>query len=79
MNSDCFNVDLGLLGGPFNVYFYDGNHTYESQYKALQYFTDVLAEEFVFIIDDWNWEDVRNATERVIVESGFEVLFRFER
>ena len=39
-----------------NVIFYDGQHTFADQYQVLADFKDYLADEFVLIVDDWNWE-----------------------
>ncbi|HTH82126.1 MAG TPA: class I SAM-dependent methyltransferase [Mucilaginibacter sp.] len=61
IESDCFKVDIKNLI-KFNVYLFDGCHTYEDHYKALQYYLDSLDDTFIFIVDDWNWEPVRNGT-----------------
>ncbi len=39
-----------------NIVFYDGEHTFKDQYQVLTDFKDYLADEFVLIVDDWNWE-----------------------
>ena len=39
-----------------NIIFYDGEHTFKDQYQVLTDFKDYLADEFVLIVDDWNWE-----------------------
>ena len=74
IESDCFAVDVSELP-KFNVYLYDGNHSYDSHYKALKHFYACLDDEFIFIVDDWNWEDVRNGTRNCIEKLNLEVLF----
>jgi hypothetical protein len=36
---------------------YDGNHSNESHYNALLHYYLCLDDTFVFIVDDWNWEN----------------------
>lgn len=58
INGDCFSD--GILSEPFkfNIIFYDANHDEENQEKALPYFLDKMAERFIYIVDDTNWEPV---------------------
>jgi hypothetical protein len=64
--------------GPFNVYFFDADHTPENQYDALKYAMGSLTREFIFIVDDWNWNWVRNPTMNSIRDLGLEVLHGVE-
>ena len=57
IEGDCFSVDKNKISYPINVYFYDGYHSIESTSKALTYFYDILDEEFIFIVDDYDWEE----------------------
>jgi len=45
-----------------NIFFYDGEHTYETQYNCLNYIFDKLFDEFLFIVDDFRFDKVRNGT-----------------
>ena len=60
---DCFNVELT---NEVNIYFYDGNHLEESHAKALSHFYKSLANEIIFIVDDYNWNQVRMGTQRAV-------------
>lgn len=62
IESDAFSVDLDAIPKPVTVYFYDGNHNRESQYKALTYYAPVLADRFVYVVDDFNWAEPRDET-----------------
>lgn len=77
VETDCFNVDTSRLH-KFNIYLYDGNHTENSHYKALVHFLDCLDDTFIFIVDDWNWYDVRNGTYNSIKKLNLEVLYEKE-
>lgn len=75
---DAFTVNLSQIK-PIDVYFCDGEHTYEAQYKGLQYFLPVMKDEFVFVVDDWNNEPVRRGTEDAIADMNLKVLEFEER
>jgi hypothetical protein len=77
IEQDCFKVDISLLP-KFNIYMYDGNHTKDSHYRALVHYYDCLDNTFVFIVDDWNWQDVRNGTYESIKLLNLSVLYERE-
>jgi len=64
--------------GKYNVYLFDGPHTYEDQYNALSLASDALDNEYIYICDDWNWQHLREATHKAIDELGIEVLYSIE-
>lgn len=78
IDSDCFTFDINTLDTKFNIYMYDGDHSIASQYKALQYYMPVLDDVFIFIVDDWNWEGVRQGTETAIKDLNLNVLYKKE-
>jgi len=77
IENDCYTVDITLLP-KFNIYMYDGNHTNESHYKALSHYYNCLDDVFIFIVDDWNWEDVRDGTNSSIQNLNLKVLYEKE-
>ena len=77
IENDCYKVDVSILP-KFNIYMYDGNHTNESHYKALLHYYNCLDDIFIFIVDDWNWEDVRNGTINSIQKLNLKVLYEKE-
>jgi hypothetical protein len=77
LEEDCFALELSGLG-PCDVYFYDGNHARLSQRLAFTRFDPVLADPFVAVVDDWNWEDVREGTREAFAELEYEVAFDVE-
>ncbi len=78
IEGDCFKIDVDRFVNKFNIYLYDGGHSYEDHYKALMYYLPCLDDLFIFIIDDWNWEKVRAGTNDAIANSGLEVLWKKE-
>jgi hypothetical protein len=71
---DCYSIDITTIG-KFNMFLYDGDHSYEAHNKALKYFYNCLDDIFIFIIDDWNWYEPRNATLDSIKELGLNILW----
>jgi len=74
---DCFTLDINILP-KFNIYMYDGNHLNESHYKALLHYYNRLDDIFIFIVDDWNFEEVRDGTRRSIETLKLYVLYEKE-
>lgn len=77
IEKECFSVDTSKLF-KFNIYLYDGDHRYEDQYKALAYYLDCMEDEFIFVVDDWNWENVRRGTNDAIRDLNLKVLWNRE-
>lgn len=79
--SDCFNLPLesaALSLTKYDIYGYDAGHSFEDQRQALIYYKDILADEFIYLCDDWTYGDVKEGTLAGIKEGGFEVLFEAE-
>ncbi len=62
-----------------NIYFYDGSHNYEDHFDSVKLILPSLANKFIFIVDDWNWRQVREGTldaikkQKLRVVSGLEI------
>lgn len=65
-NADFFSINLSTLPNNIDFFFYDGNHSEECQAKALPHIFPNLADTFVFMVDDFNWPDVFNGTNKSI-------------
>jgi hypothetical protein len=77
LEQDCFTVDVNE-NNQFSMYMYDGEHSYNSHYKALTHYYDVLDEIFIFIVDDWNWKQVRDATIDSINSLKLDIIWQKE-
>ena len=79
-NKDCFTINKEeIFKNKINFYFYDGHHSYESQYKAYEYYNDILENKFLTVIDDFNDEkNVKNATLDIFKKLNYEILFHEE-
>lgn len=77
IKSDCFKLDRSILG-KFDIYLYDGDHSAFAHYRALSYFINNMKDTFIFIIDDWNFNDVRLGTQNVISDLGLRIVYEKE-
>ena len=77
IEANCWDIDVSKLG-KFNIYMYDGNHTETSHFQALNHYLPCLDDKFIYIIDDWNWESVRNGTISSIKKNNCKILYKKE-
>ena len=56
----------------------DIEHTYESHYNFLNKFYEKIDNTFVYVVDDWNWLQVREATFKSIEDLKLKTLFKEE-
>jgi Methyltransferase domain len=61
---DCFTLGPRELPGSIGVYFYDGNHSFESQRRAITQFIPFLAKKSIVIIDDWNHGPAKDGSQK---------------
>ena len=78
LHLDFFTLIKNQLPDPINIFFYDGHHSNEAQYKALSHIYDSLDDVFIFMVDDWNWPEVGVATKKSIENLNLEVLYERE-
>jgi len=75
---DCWKVNLNEIENKFNVYLYDGGHSYEEQYKAISYYHTKLEQNCIILIDDWNRTEVRNGTLDALRDLNIKIKFKYE-
>jgi len=57
-----------------DVYFYDGNHTYEHQLNGLNLIKEHLSDKCIVFVDDCNWSHVQKANLDWLSENeGFQI------
>lgn len=77
VEADCWKIDTTALP-KFNIYVYDGGHTFEDHYKSLTHYLPCMDSTFIFVVDDWNVDDVRAGTRDAIKDLGLVVLHEIE-
>jgi hypothetical protein len=83
IQNNCWDVKYEdtaehLNNKKINVYFFDGPHGYDDQYRALTEFIDFLDDEFIFFVDDCDESTsphVLEATLNAIKDLNLEILF----
>ena len=59
IEADFRHVDYRRIASR-NIYLYDGPHDEQDQHDGLRMALECLDRQFVFIVDDWNWNRVRS-------------------
>jgi SAM-dependent methyltransferase len=77
VEQDFRTVDYAAFG-PFNVGFYDGPHSDQDQYDGARIVLEALESPGILLVDDWNWQRVRNGTMNAIRDLGRHVEFAIE-
>lgn len=75
IENDCFGLtdEQKELVRDANVYFYDADHKFEDQEMALTYYAELLADTFIFIVDDHNWDFVAAGTKSGIEKANLKI------
>jgi hypothetical protein len=77
IESDFRAVNYGGIG-KYNIYLFDGPHSQQDQYDGVAFALPALDDQFVFIVDDWNWQAVRDGTHAAIAASNLNILYSIE-
>jgi hypothetical protein len=67
-----------LVQPPVGVYFYDGDHSYESTYHGVVAAATLLSPRSVLLMDDWNDPAIRDATRSGIRDAGLRIEWERE-
>ena len=77
IDSDWRKVDFSGLG-EFDVFLCDGPHDHDSQRDTAIAGLACLRPQGIFIVDDWNWDDVRGATSEALLGAKRQVIYSIE-
>jgi hypothetical protein len=77
IETDFRKVDFPNLG-KFNILFYDGSHEEKDQYDGVALPQPAMDSDFILIVDDWNWQFVRNETFNAIRAEKIRVEYQIE-
>jgi hypothetical protein len=73
ITNNCFSDTLNLTK-IYDVYFYDGFHTYEDQYKAITVFYKNVNDIFIYICDDYSIDRVEKGTKDAFRDMNIQVI-----
>lgn len=77
IEQDFRKIDFSSIG-KYNIYMFDGPHGEQDQYDGISLVQESLDHQFILIIDDWNYERVRNGTARALLDVGFKNIASIE-
>lgn len=69
IEQDFRKVDFSSIG-LFKIYLFDGPHEESDQYDGVMIALPALDEQFILIVDDWNWRKVRVGTLRALFDAN---------
>ncbi|MFK7998399.1 MAG: class I SAM-dependent methyltransferase [Polyangiales bacterium] len=64
-----------LVPSNVGVYFYDGDHTYLGTRNHIEWAENLLADECILLVDDYNDPEIRRATEDAIDTMNFKATW----
>ena len=57
---------------------YDGAHDEADHFKSLKHYLPCLEDEFIFLVDDWNFQHVVKGTNKSIECNNCDVIYKKE-
>ena len=77
IESDFRKIDYNELG-KFNIYNFDGPHEEKDHYDGTVITQPALDDIFIFIVDDWNYPEVRNGTHKGLKKLNIKIISKIE-
>lgn len=77
LEGDVFSLSELKNLCPFDLVFYDGNHSYESQSKAVELFAEIIEGCGILLVDDW-WKHGKEPTLKKIEKLGLQMHYLTE-
>ena len=77
IESDFRKIDYNELG-KFNIYNFDGPHEEKDHYDGTVIVQPALDDIFIFIVDDWNYPEVRNGTHKALKKLNIKIISKIE-
>lgn len=77
---NCFTtpINTNISQTKFQVFLYDAGHSKEDHKNALLFYLPIMDDIFIYIIDDWNYDDVRNGTIESLKEANVTIVYEKE-
>lgn len=77
IEEDFRRVEFGNIGR-YNIYLFDGPHEFQDQFDGIKMAQPALDAEYVQIVDDWNWPQVREATITALASEKLQIVYGVE-
>lgn len=77
IENDFKKIDYNVIG-KHNIYMFDGPHSEQDHYDGIKLVEPALDDQYILIVDDYNWEYVRQNTEKALETIGHTILSKIE-
>jgi hypothetical protein len=77
ITGDCFSPTTTLTDR-YDIYFYDGFHSYEDQYRAIKHMYGNLKSIFFFLCDDYSIDRVERGTQDALRDMNIQVITEYK-
>ena len=77
ITADCFSDELNLTD-KYDIYFYDGFHSYEDQYRAIKNYYNNLNTFFFYVCDDYSIDRVEKGTKDAFRDMNIQVITEYK-
>lgn len=79
LSEDFTKVDFSAaLDSMIDVYLFDGPHSESDHIAGAKVIGSLKFNSLVFIVDDWNWVDVRNGTMAGLNQMNLKLIYKIE-
>lgn len=75
LEMDYFKTTKKEIPNKIDLYLFDGDHSYEHQYKGITHYAQFLADECIILIDDIAWTNPNAATFKGLADSGLTIQY----
>lgn len=77
IEQDFRQQDFAAIG-KYNIYLFDGPHEFQDQLDGVTMAQPALDDEYVQIVDDWNWPQVREGTVAALTSLRLRIVYGIE-
>ncbi|MAZ08022.1 MAG: hypothetical protein CMM99_06240 [Rickettsiales bacterium] len=77
INKDFRDVNYNNIG-KHNIYLYDGPHHLKDHYDGIRLVQPALEDDYILIVDDWNWKQVRAGTLSAVDHLNLKIISQLE-
>ena len=77
LSEDFRKVDFKKIG-KYNIFLFDGPHHFKDHVEGITLAQPALQDKFILIVDDWNWDQVRNGTFFALNNLDLEIVSKLE-
>lgn len=78
LEADFNSVDFEIKKHEADLYFFDGPHDSQSHINGVLKINLLKSKLVIFIVDDWNWNEVQTATRQTIKTISYNVIKEWE-